>query len=125
MRIKFLLLYFVILCAGCTTYKNISDTDLIGSFSGLSKGKIQGSNTHYDLELKKGNDFFLSIKGHDFSPKCNGTWELRNDTLFLKCDNTETITQKLSNGYMNQREFILKVQNKNKLLLGKLILSRD
>ena len=124
MKIRVLML-LLIFCVGCTTCKDISNKNLTGNFSGLSKGKIEGSNTQYSLELKKDNTFNLSIKGHDFNPKCVGVWERKSDSLILKCSDIESIADKLSNGYMNQREFLIRITNKNKLLLDKLVLKRN
>lgn len=124
MRIKILILVLLIFCIGCSTYKNVSDDDLIGSFYGLSKGQIQGSNTQYDLELKEDSVFILSIKGHDFNPRCDGVWKHTADILILECSDNESIAEKLSNGYMNQREFVIKIKNRNKLKLDNLILKR-
>ncbi len=124
MKERILFLALLVLCVGCSSYKGISDNSLIGSFYGISKGQIQGSNTQYTLELKEDNLFILSIKGHDFRPRCTGDWEYRDDTLILKCSDIETVAEKLSNGYMNQREFNIKVKSKNKLRLDNVILKR-
>ena len=124
MKLRTLILSMLVFCIGCSTYKNVSDDNLIGNFYGLAKGQIQGSNTQYNLELKEDNVFILNINGHDFNPKCEGIWKRRADTLILKCSDNEGIAEKLSNGYMNQREFVIKVNNKNKLKLDNVTLKR-
>ena len=124
MKIRVLVLLLVF-CVGCTTYKDVNNKNLEGNFFGSSKGKIEGSNTQYNLELKKDNKFNLNIKGHDFNPECTGVWERKNDTLILKCSDIESIADKLSNGYMNQRKFLIRITNKNRLLLDKVVLKRN
>lgn len=109
----------------CSTSKVLNDETLIGKFEGTSKGLFPNTSTQYFLELNRNNIFNFRIKGHDYSPKCIGRWEHKGDTLFLKCNEEKDVAVLLSSGYMNQREFFIKIKSKNKLQLDNVVLKRE
>jgi hypothetical protein len=122
---RILLLVLTVVCFSCSTGKEISSKDLIGNFYGATEDYIRNTETKYYLELNGDNVFKLKINGHDYRPECSGVWEQKGDTITLKCSDTESLGEKLSSGYMNQREFKIKVQSRNKLKLDKVILKRQ
>lgn len=119
--------YFVALCVfvlSCSTTKNMNYDSMIGKFHGKHPGFSKGTYTQYNLELKQDSTFYFQIKGHDYSPECKGLWSLSNDTLLLKCNEEKDVSVLLSSGYMNQREFRIRVLNKDKLELDNVNLKR-
>lgn len=108
----------------CSTSKNLAEKTLIGKFEGESKGAFPNTSTQYFLELNRDNIFNFRIKGHDYSPECTGEWQYKGNTIFLKCNEEKDIAILLSGGYMNQREYTIKILGKNKLKQGKVILKR-
>ena len=119
--------YFVALCVfvlSCSTTKNMNYDSMIGKFYGKHPGFSKGTYTQYNLELKQDSTFYFQIKGHDYSPECKGLWSLSNDTLLLKCNEEKDVSVLLSSGYMNQREFRIRVLNKDKLELDNVNLKR-
>ena len=107
---KIVLLFLCVFCMSCSVNKNI-----IGKFYGTSAGLSKGTYDQYNLELKPDSLFYFNIKIQDANPGCEGTWSLSHDTLLLKCDNVETITDMLSSGYMNKREHKFRIISKNRL----------
>jgi hypothetical protein len=95
----------------CTTKKNI-----YGNYQ--YKGFSYGFYEKYDLEIKK-DSFSLSYKSQDASPKCVGKWILLKDTLYLKCNTENSAINMISNGYMNKRDYQLKINNNKELLMLK------
>ena len=82
------------------------------------KGVSNGFPKEYNLSIKK-DSFNISYKSQDASPSCVGKWEVFQDTLFLKCSKEKLITNMLSNGYMNQRSYKLKIIRNKKLMILK------
>ncbi|HEX8575495.1 MAG TPA: hypothetical protein VF677_04295 [Flavobacterium sp.] len=121
MNILVLLLGFTFSCSTSTV---ISNNDLKGNFYGISAGHIPNTSIQYFLELNADNTFNLKINGHDYRPECTGKWQQKSDTIILKCNEEKDIGIVLSSGYMNQREFMIKVKNKKKLKLDKVVLNR-
>lgn len=111
-------------CFACSTGKLINIDSLAGKFYGKSDGYAKNITTQYYLELGADNIFHLKIKGHDYGPECSGSWIRKEDTLYLKCSDTENLADKLSGGYMNQREFKIKIKNKDMLKMDKVSLKR-
>lgn len=125
MKINTLLIGLLIgVTMSCSTSKVINSTELIGRFYAEYEGFIKGTSMRYYLDLGANNVFYFEIKGHDYSPQCTGKWEQKGNIIFLKCDEEEYIGVLVSTGYMKQRERTIKIQNKDKLKLGKVILRR-
>lgn len=99
---------FFIVCS-CTTKKNIS-----GSYQ--YKGVSNGFAKEYNLSIRK-DSFDMSYKSQDASPNCVGEWEIFQDTLYLRCNKENVVTNMLSNGYMNKRDYKLKVIDNQKLMM--------
>jgi len=115
----------------CSTSKIINNNDLIGSFYAETGdirtkrgGYIGGTSTRYYLELSADNVFYFEMRGSGYRPECTGRWEQKGNILFLKCKEENDIAAMLSSDYMNQREHTIKILNKDKLKLGKIILRR-
>lgn len=81
---------------------------------------------NYFLNLQK-DSFTIKFTPLDASPLCTGSWILRGDTISLKCYEEKVITNMLSNGYMNNREYQIKIINKDslKLIHENVILKRE
>lgn len=84
----------------------------------------QGKDFLYTLTLNPDGTFLLSKKYFEVNASCNGDWSKKDDTIILKCAEAESLSEKLSGGYMNQREFRIEIQNENRLKFGKVILER-
>lgn len=119
---------YFILCisfVSCTSAQQISENNIIGVFYNKKSSTKNTLGYEYTLKLESENRFSLFQRFQDASPRCNGYWEIKDGVLLLKCADTESITDKLSNAYMNQRDFKIKVKNKNKLeLSNRIILKR-
>lgn len=101
----------VFLMGSCITKKNI-----YGNYN--FKGVSNGFTKEYNLSIKK-DSFKISYKSQDASPRCIGRWEVIKDTLYLKCNKEDLAVNLLSNGYMNKRDYKLKIINNKKLLILK------
>lgn len=101
----FCCLLFVIY--SCSTKKNI-----YGEYR--YKGISNGFPKEFNLLIRE-DSFSMSYKSQDASPKCVGKWRISKDTLYLECDTVDSTTDMLSNGYMNQRDYKIKIIKKNKL----------
>ena len=119
-----LLLVFVALSYSCSIKKEFGNKSMVGKFYGIADGFIEHTNNQYFLDLKEENLFTLKIIGHDYRPQCEGRWEYKEENLILKCSDIESLAKKLSNSYMNQREFRITVRNKDKLEFNNVILKR-
>jgi len=124
MKMKVLVFSGLLFFISCNVYQNVSDKDLTGTFTHFSRGSIKGFDFRYELILKKNNEFILSIHGH-YNPTCTGSWMRKKDSIILKCSEVKDLTEVLSSGYMDKRNHIVKIVNKNKLLLNnKVVLKR-
>jgi len=101
---------FFLICS-CIAKKN-----LYGNFQ--YRGVSNGFPKEYDLLLKK-DSFSLSYKSQDAAPSCVGKWKIFQDTLYLRCNKENIVTNMLSNGYMNQRNYKLKIIGSKKLMIMK------
>lgn len=119
------ILTMYILGLSCSATKGIDQDNIVGKYIGSSSGLDSKTYNHYILELKKDNIFYFEQKIQEANPSCNGKWNLLNDTLLLKCSDIESLSTKLSNGYMNQRDYYLKVVGKNKIKFGDIFLKRS
>lgn len=105
----------------CNTLK-IEQNNIMSTF--YKKGSKNGFNYEYTLKLNKDNSFFLSHKVHGANPQCKGQWKQSEDTIFLTCNEENEVSIMLSNGYMNEREYTLKVISNNKIKINNIILKR-
>jgi replicative DNA helicase len=114
--ILYLLLCFIFY--SCSTRNR-----LIGDYYYEKSNVISES---YYLKLKK-DSFIIKYVTLDSYPRCSGMWKLKKDTLYLKCNEEKEITQMLSKGYMNDRDYELKIVTKDslKLLKRNIILKRQ
>lgn len=112
---RLLFIIFPILLTSCYTSKKIT--------SGIYKKK--GTDFIYSLELNSVNNTFLLTKKYfEVNSSCAGKWVQKSDTLFLKCNEEKDIGIVLSSGYMNEREYAIKIINKKKLKLHNILLKR-
>lgn len=93
----------------CATKKNIC-----GDYQ--YKGILNGFQREYNLLIKE-DGFTMSYKSQDAFPKCTGKWRISKDTLYLKCNAVDLTTDMLSNGYMNQRDYKIKVIKRDRLMI--------
>lgn len=99
---------FFVACS-CINKKNI-----YGNYQ--YKGGSNGFLKEYNLLIKK-DSFSMLYKSQDASPNCFGKWEIIQDTLYLKCNKENKVAHMLSNGYMNIREYRLKMIGNQKLMI--------
>ncbi|MGV0755926.1 hypothetical protein [Empedobacter brevis] len=123
MRVQILYIFLGLFLFSCSTYRT-KENDIIGSYSYKSKTK-KVIGVSYDLTLNNNKTFIFKQKVQDARPECNGTWILSNDTIFLKCAEEKNIGIKLSSGYMNQREYTLKIISNHKLNFGNITLKKE
>ncbi|MCJ7936185.1 MAG: hypothetical protein MUW56_21775 [Chryseobacterium sp.] len=116
MRIVFFILC-LLLCSSCASIQQIDENNIVGVFYCKKLSTKNKFGYEYTLNIEKENKFSMFQRFQDASPRCSGIWELKDGFLFLKCLDTESITDKLSNAYMNQRDFKINVKNKDKLEL--------
>ncbi|WP_294250471.1 hypothetical protein [uncultured Chryseobacterium sp.] len=119
---------YFILCisfVSCASAKQISENNIIGVFYNKKSSTRNTLGYEYTLKIERENRFSLFQRFQDASPRCDGYRELKDGVLLLKCTDNESAIDKLSNAYMNQRDFKIKVINKNKLeLSNRIILKR-
>lgn len=85
----------------------------------------EGKDYKYMLNLRSNHRFSLNIKIQDANPSCNGNWEMVNkNTIILKCDTIKHISELLSNGYLNKREYNIKIISLDKIKFENIILQR-
>jgi len=94
----------------------ITQENLYGNYQ--YRGTRYGFNEEYKLSVKK-DSFNIFYKTQDASPSCTGRWRISKDTLYLKCNEETNLSYMLSNGYMNQRDFVLEIMGNKKLNLFK------
>ena len=131
MKVNILLGLLTGLVCSCSTSKVVNSNDLIGGFHAKTGdmyakggGLIKGTSTTYYLELSTDNIFYFEMRGSGYSPQCTGKWEQKGNILYLKCDEEKDFLVLLSTAYMNQREHTIKIQSKDKLKYGKIVLRR-
>lgn len=124
MKRKLYLIVVGVICFSCTSTKYVAQEKLAGEFYGKSPGISKGVYDRYTLTLNTDSTFYFEINIHDANPGCDGKWWQSGDSLFLKCSDTESLTDKLSNGYMNQREHEFEILSLNRLKYKDTILKR-
>lgn len=122
MRKIILVIASIVFLFSCSVTKKLKDTDMVGSYYAKIKGH-NNTSVQYKLNLQP-NFFSLNFKGQDYNSECTGSWLKNGDTLFLKCKEEKDIGILLSSGYMNQRDYTIKILSRNKLELDKVILIR-
>ncbi|RKN75913.1 hypothetical protein D7Z94_24945 [Ulvibacterium marinum] len=78
----------------------------------------------YSLNLRPDNTFVFSIKSQDANPKCEGSWELNWQSVYLKCNESDDIGEILSSGNMPDKEHKLEVINRNRIKFKNVVLTR-
>ena len=107
----------------CSPLK-IGKAGIVGEYQKHETAKNTLSVNH-SLILNSDNTFSLSIKMQDANPECDGKWEIKDNFIYLKCNDTEnTIAKALSSGYMKERAYKLEVINKNKIKFKYVTLKR-
>lgn len=112
-----LIIYFILLniLFSCNSIKNIG-------FKGIYEK--HGPDYIYSLKLNSDNNtFLLSKKYYEVNSSCQGSWEIREDTITLKCFKEELPAQ-ITSGYMSKRKFEVLVLNRKKLKLNGVILQK-
>lgn len=100
-----------------------SQQSIYGTF--YNRSKNLDFNYEYKLQLNVDGSFLLNEKHKDANPQCKGNWKrIGQDTIFLKCSEVVDATEMLSNGYMNKREYKLKIVDKNRIRYNGVILKR-
>lgn len=85
----------------------------------------KGKDFEYSLLLNANNTFMLETKYQDANPTCVGKWKKTNDNeIQLMCNDTESPTEMLSSGYMNEREHKIEIISKNKIKFKNVILNK-
>lgn len=111
---RILIIPFIVLIS-CNTSKNITT----GTY------QKKGVDFFHSLKLDKTDStFVLTKKYFEVNSSCIGRWQQKGDTIFLKCDEEKDIGVMLSSGYMNQREYTLKIVSNNKVKLENITLKR-
>lgn len=109
-------LLIIVLClylSGCSPYQEF----FYGTY------EASGRDFTYRLSLRSDSTFTLLERVQDGRPECSGQWRLiAKDTVLLKCSDVESLSNKLSNGYMSKREHRLllngrKIYYKNTALI--------
>ena len=86
---------------------------------------MKGKDFEHNLLLKTDSTFVLQRKYIDTNPKCEGIWFYKSpNTILLKCTDNEELIEKLSTGYMSQRDNTIVIVTKNKLKLENVVLKR-
>lgn len=124
MKGKLYLIAIGMICLSCSSTKHIVQEKLVGEFYGKSPGLSKGVYDNYTLKLNNDSTFYFEINIHDARPRCDGKWWQSGDSLFLRCSDTESLAEKLSNGYMNQREHEFEILSKDKLKYKDVVLKR-
>ncbi len=99
---------FFMICS-CITNKKI-----YGNYQ--YKGVSNGFSKEYSLSIKK-DSFDISHKSQDAYTNCAGKWKVFQDTLYLRCNEENVVTNMLSSGYMNKRDYKLKIISNQKLMM--------
>lgn len=113
MVIKHIILtFYIVLFTSCKSTSLISD-----SIEGTYFKK--GEDYEFTLIFKENQTFeFNKIFISHSQSSCNGKWSKGEDnTLLLKCDDIKNPSETLSSRYMNKREHIIKVINKDSIEL--------
>jgi hypothetical protein len=84
-----------------------------------------GKGGDYVLELKENGEFLYFFDWGSIKSSCTGKWELKDDTLFLKCDPDPRPMAAIISGYISERNFTMKVLSNNKLKFKKYRLVRQ
>ncbi len=123
---RFPILAMVLVCFSCISSRELSSDSLIGMFYAKQSAFTRGTYVQYTLELKTDNSFYFEIRGHDYSPRCEGKWDIlyESNMLLLKCEENENQYEMLSSGYMSEREHRFELINKNKLKYKDVVLKR-
>lgn len=123
MRNIVLVISSIMFLFSCSTTKTLNSIDMVGSFYTKIKGH-NNTNVHYFLHIQS-DCFSFNLKGQDYNNVCTGSWLKKGDSLFLKCKEEKDIGILLSSGYMNQRDYSIKILSRNKIKLDKIILTRQ
>lgn len=122
MRNLFIYILAVVALISCKV-QNLSQESMYGTF--YNRSKNLDFNYEYKLELNDNGSFFLNEKHKDATPQCKGSWKrVGQDTILLKCNEVVEVTEMLSSGYMNKREYKLQIIGKNKISFNGVILKR-
>ncbi|MDP2161200.1 MAG: hypothetical protein Q8K02_11995 [Flavobacterium sp.] len=122
MKINLIILTSVFCIAVSCSVLKTERNDIAGTF--YKKGSKNKFNYEYGLKISSDGSFLLSYKVHGANAQCDGIWKQSNDTLFLNCNEEKDIALMLSSGYMNKREYVLKIINRDKLRLDDIVLKR-
>lgn len=106
----------------CGTLK-IEQADLVGEYHKLQTAK-NALSINYSLVLNSDSTFSLSMKMQDANPQCNGQWELKDNYIYLKCEESENIGEILSSGHMKEKNHKLEVVNRNRIKFKDVVLKR-
>ena len=120
---KFLIyMIAMVLFLSCKAQK-IDQQTIQGTFHKLNKGR--DFNSSYAIELHNDGSFILKETHQDANPQCSGKWKIEDGKfVVLKCDEVKDVTETLTNGYMNKREYKLLIINKNKIKYNDVVLKR-
>lgn len=95
------------------------------SFEKGIEGRFVKSSQDYNYTLNINNDSTFSLITQSIHARsgCTGRWELKKDTLILKCGE-EPFPAQISSGYMNEREKQIRVINRNKIKYEQIVMRR-
>lgn len=104
----------IIVFASCTTNKS-----LVGKYT------KSGKDFKYGLTLNKDSTFVLVKQYFEVNSNCQGRWHyIAKDTLLLVCEE-QSLTAKLTSGYMSEREYKVVILVNNKVKLKDVILTKS
>lgn len=119
---KNIIIIVVIFICSCSTTREVCITNMIGDYYACILGHHK-TKVSYMLKIMS-DSFCLNVTGQDYDIICAGELINKKDSLLLKCSEEKDIDVLLSNGYSNQREHTVKILNRNKIKLGKVVLKR-
>lgn len=102
----------------------IEQADIVGEYY-KTQASGKALSISYDLTLNSDNTFSLSMKMQDANPKCNGRWEIKDNYIYLKCEESEDIVEILSSGHMKEKDHKLEVMSRNKIKFKDVILKKQ
>lgn len=118
----FILYTFLFSCS--TIKEKKSDLAFIGTFHGMYNNPNNNATTDIFLELYKENAFKIKIIGNGYQPQCKGKWRIYRGKIILECEEEADVLIKLSSFYLINRENVVTIVNKNRLVFDNVILER-
>ena len=113
----YILVIILSLYFSCLSHKNLTDS-IEGSF--ICKGKDFDDK----IQLNSNKTFNILFKYVGVIKQCDGTWIIINNNIVLKCCPTTDSLNVLRSDYLGDTTISLKILDKNKIMMGSIILRR-